>query len=74
MKRAITAAALAASFAVALAAQSTSTASSTQDQNAQRGPRPVTATGCLRAGDTAGTFMLTDVQMQGGRRRSEERR
>src|SRR5262245_37875374 len=70
MKRAITAACLAASFAVALAAQSTSTASSAQNppDNAQRGPRPVTAIGCLRAGDTAGTFMLTDVQLQGARK------
>jgi hypothetical protein len=71
MKRVITSTCLAAAFAVGLAAQSTSTA---QDPPAgQRGgPRPVTATGCLRAGDTAGTFMLTDVQMQGGGRRGAD--
>jgi len=74
MKRAITATCLAASFAVALAAQSTSTASSTQNpsDDTQRGPKPVTATGCLRAGDTAGTFMLTDVQIQGGARKPDD--
>jgi len=70
MKRLMTSTCLAAAFAVGLTAQSTSTGTSGQDPQGQRGaPRPVTATGCLRAGDTAGTYMLTDVQMQGGGRR-----
>jgi len=49
--------------AVGLAAQQTAgTTGSTEDQSGQgRGPR--TVTGCLRAGDTAGTYMLTDIQM-----------
>src|SRR5678815_946176 len=48
--------------------RSTTTATSGQNPQGQGGPRPVTASGCLRAGDTAGTYMLTDVQMQGGGR------
>jgi len=71
MKQLFTATCLAATFAVGLAAQSTGTAGSTaQDPQAAggqgRGGGPRTVTGCLRAGDTAGTYMLTDVQMQGG--------
>ncbi len=69
MKRVFTATCLAATFAVGLAAQSTGTSGSAQDpqQGGQgRGGGPRTVTGCLRAGDTAGTYMLTDVQMQGG--------
>lgn len=71
MKRLLTATCLAASFAVGLAAQSTGTAGTAgtptdpQAAGSQRGGGPRTATGCLRAGDTAGTFMLTDVTMQG---------
>ena len=68
MKRLMTSTCLAAAFAVGLAAQTTGT-SGTQDPppgGQGRGPRPVTATGCLRAGDTAGSYQLTDVQMQGG--------
>jgi len=72
MKRVFTATCLAATFAVGLAAQSTGTAGTAgttpQDPQAggQRGGGPRTVTGCLRAGDTAGTYMLTDVTMQGG--------
>ena len=70
MKRVFTATCLAATFAVGLAAQSAGTTGSTaQDpQTAGAGQGrggPRTVTGCLRAGDTAGTYMLTDVQMQG---------
>jgi hypothetical protein len=76
MKRVLTATCLAASFAVGLAAQSTGTAGTptagtagTTAQDPQpgqgRGGGPRTVTGCLRAGDTAGSFMLTDVVMQG---------
>ena len=74
MKRVFTATCLAAAFAVGLSAQSTGTSGSTaQDPQTttagqgRGGPR--TATGCLREGDTAGTYMLTDVTMQGGGRR-----
>jgi hypothetical protein len=70
MKRTMTAACLAAAFAVGLSAQSTgTTGSATQDTPAAGGQGrggPRTATGCLRAGDTAGTYVLTDVTMQGG--------
>jgi hypothetical protein len=74
MKRVITATCLAASFAVGLAAQSTGTAGTAgtagttapePQAGTQRGGGPRTVTGCLRAGDTAGSFMLTDVTMQG---------
>lgn len=68
MKRFFTATCLAAACAVGLAAQSgTSGTSSTSMQNPQggRGGGPRTVTGCLRAGDTAGSFMLTDITMAG---------
>jgi hypothetical protein len=71
MKRMISATCLAAAFAVGLSAQSTGTAGTvTQDPPAGggqgRGGGPRTATGCLRAGETAGTYVLADVTMQGG--------
>ena len=73
MKRVLTATCLAATFAVGLAAQSTGTSgtagtATSQDPSTagQRGGGPRTVTGCLRAGDTAGSYMLTDVVMQGG--------
>jgi hypothetical protein len=66
MKRVFTATCLAATFAVGLAAQSTtSSQTKTPPAGGQRGG-PRTVTGCLRAGDTADSYMLTDVQMQGG--------
>ena len=63
MKRVVTATCFAMACAVGLAAQQTTgTTGTTEDQSGQgRGPR--TVTGCLRAGDTAGTYMLTDIQM-----------
>ena len=70
MKRVFTATCIAAMFAVGLAAQSTGTAG-TASQEPQagggqgRGGGPRTVTGCLRAGDTAGTYTLTDIVMQG---------
>jgi hypothetical protein len=67
MKRVFTATCLAATFAVGLAAQSTTSSPTQTTPPGQRGGGPRTVTGCLRAGDTAGSFMLTDVQMQGGR-------
>jgi hypothetical protein len=73
MKRVLTATVLATTFAVGLAAQSTGTsgaagtATTQEGQPAgQRGGGPRTVTGCLRAGDTAGSYTLTDVVMQGG--------
>jgi hypothetical protein len=72
MKRVFTATCIAAMFAVGLAAQSTGTAgTSSQEPQAAaggqgRGGGPRTVTGCLRAGDTAGSYMLTDIVMQGG--------
>ena len=66
MKRVLTATCFAMACAVGLAAQQTTgtagTTGTTADQSGQtRAPR--TVTGCLRAGDTAGTYMLTDIQM-----------
>jgi hypothetical protein len=68
MKRVLTATCLAATFAVGLAAQSTSTANQEPPMRGQGGGGPRTVTGCLRAGDTAGSYMLTDVVMPAGRR------
>ena len=75
MKRLITATGLAALFAVGLAAQSTTGTAGSTPQDPQTttagggqgrgGPR--TLTGCLRAGDTEGTYMLTNVEGLGGR-------
>jgi hypothetical protein len=74
MKRLFTATCLAATCAVGLAAQSTGTSGTTAQDPQGGGQRgggggPRTVTGCLRAGDTAGSYMLTDVMMQGGGRR-----
>ena len=68
MKRVLTATCFAMACAVGLAAQQTTgttgTTGTTDDQAGQGGRGgPRTVTGCLRAGDTAGTYMLTDVQM-----------
>jgi hypothetical protein len=56
--------------AVGLAAQQTTgttgTSGTTADQAGQGRGGPRTVTGCLRAGDTAGTYMLTDIQMGSG--------
>ena len=71
MKRLITSTCLAATFAVGLAAQSTDQPprADRNPQGQRRGGARGRSSGCLRAGDTAGTYMLTDVQMQGGGRR-----
>jgi hypothetical protein len=71
MKRVFSATCIAAMCAVGLAAQSTGTAGTAgQDQpvgagQGRGGGGPRTVTGCLRAGDTAGTYMLTDIVMAG---------
>jgi hypothetical protein len=67
MKRLLTTTCFAMACAVGLVAQQQTTGTSgttatTTDQQGQRGG-PRTVTGCLRAGDTAGTYMLTDIQM-----------
>src|SRR5262249_27688929 len=65
MKRVLTATCFAMACAVGLAAQQpqqTAGTAGAADQS-QRGANPRTVTGCLRAGDTAGTYMLTDIQM-----------
>ncbi len=69
-KRLLTATGLATMFAVGLAAQATTGTAATGGQDPQtttaagqgRGGGPRTLTGCLRAGDTAGTYMLTNVE------------
>lgn len=63
MKRVLTATSFAMACAVGLAAQqqTTGTSGTTADEQAGRGPR--TVIGCLRAGDTAATYVLTDIQM-----------
>jgi hypothetical protein len=75
MKRAFTATGLALVFAAGLTAQQATTGTSgTTAQDPQTAttvqPRPRTVTGCLRAGDTAGTFILTNVEGLGYGRRS----
>jgi len=79
MKRTILATCLAGACAVALSAQTptqqpppTSTAGTTgatTDQNTSASQRsrggPMTITGCLKAGDTSGTYMLTNVKGMG---------
>ena len=74
MRRMLAATCLAATFAVGLAAQSTGTSGTATSQDPQSGGQrggPRTVTGCLRAGDTAGSYMLTDVVMPGGRGRRD---
>ena len=73
MTQALTATCLAATLAVGLAAQATGTSgtagtATTQapQTTGQRGGGPRTVTGCLRTGDTPGSYMLTDAVMQGG--------
>jgi len=65
MKRVLTATCFAMACAVGLAAQQTTgTTCTTEDQGGGQGRGgPRTVTGCLRAGDTAGTYTLTDIQM-----------
>lgn len=73
MQRAIVAACLSAAFAVVLAAQAPApqppaTGAGTSGSTAQgshRGMHPMTVTGCLKAGETAGTYQLTNVEMTG---------
>jgi hypothetical protein len=61
MKRVLTATCFAMACAVGLAAQQTTGTTGSEGQSGQSRSR--TVTGCLRAGDTAGTYTLTDIQM-----------
>ncbi|HTM23718.1 MAG TPA: hypothetical protein VL225_00910 [Vicinamibacterales bacterium] len=62
MKRALMATCFAMVCAVGLAAQQTAGTTGTTDPQAGQRGGPRTFTGCLRAGDTTGTYMLTDIQ------------
>jgi hypothetical protein len=70
MKRAITSSFLAAAFAVGLSAQTTppqTTPPTSQSQPPMQEPKgdaakSVTVTGCLKAGDSADTFQLSDLK------------
>jgi len=73
MKRLLLTTGFAAAFAAGLAAQATTGTSGTaQDPQTttggQRGGGPRTITGCVRAGDTAGSYLLTNIEGMGGRR------
>jgi hypothetical protein len=73
MKRTILATCLAGACAVVLSAQTptqqpptgTSGATTGQEKGTQQRNRPMTISGCLKAGDTAGTYMLTNVKGMG---------
>ena len=60
MKRVFIATCMAAACAIGLSAQQTAT--STMPQSGRRMGGPMTVTGCVKAGDTSGTYMLTNVQ------------
>jgi hypothetical protein len=57
MKRVLFATCIAAACAVGLSAQQTTTA-----QSGRRMGGPMTLTGCVKAGETSGTYMLTNIQ------------
>jgi len=59
MKRVFIATCMAAACAIGLSAQQPST--TTSPQSGRHGG-PMTVTGCVKAGDTSGTYMLTDIQ------------
>ena len=59
MKRVFIATCMAAACAIGVSAQQPPT--STMPQSGRRGG-PMTVTGCVKAGDTSGTYMLTNIQ------------
>lgn len=80
MKRVLTGTFLAATFAVGLAAQTTPpqnppstppqtppSSPASQSRAAQDDMKSITVTGCLKAGDSAGSYMLSDLQWGGGK-------
>jgi len=63
MKRVISSTCLAAAFAVVgVAAQTPSSAPQSQATTATASTKPVTVTGCLKAGDEAGSFTLSNIK------------
>src|SRR5689334_12027376 len=60
MKRVFLAACFAGACAVGLSAQTASTTAQSGRQGRMAGP--MTVTGCVKAGDTSGTYMLTNIQ------------
>lgn len=62
MRRVFMATCIAAACAVGLSAQQTGTSTTAQSGRQGRMGGPMTLTGCVKAGDTSGTYMLTNVQ------------
>ena len=62
MKRVFAGTFMAAAFAVGLAAQATTPQSQPPMQEAKDAGKNVTVTGCLKAGDTADSFTLSDLK------------
>ena len=61
MKRVLMATCIAAACAVGLSAQQTASTTAQSGRQGRMGG-PMTLTGCVKAGDTAGTYMLTNIQ------------
>jgi len=61
MKRVFIGTCIAAACAVGLSAQQTATSTAPQSGRQKMGG-PMTLSGCVKAGDTSGTYMLTNVQ------------
>lgn len=62
MMRVFMATCIAAACAVGLSAQQTGTSTTAQSGRQGRMGGPMTLTGCVKAGDTTGTYMLTNIQ------------
>jgi len=62
MKRVFLATCIAAACAVGLSAQQTGSSTAAQSGRQGRMGGPMTLTGCVKAGETSGTYMLTNVQ------------
>ena len=62
MTRVFMATCFAAACAVGLSAQQTGTSTTAQSGRQGRMGGPMTLTGCIKAGDTSGTYMLTNIQ------------
>jgi hypothetical protein len=62
MKKVITGTFVAALFAVAVSAQTPAPAAGQPPQDTKDAPKTATVTGCLKAGDTPDSFMLSDLK------------
>ena len=62
MRRVFMATCIAAACAIGLSAQQTGTSTTAQSGHQGRMGGPMTVTGCVKAGDTSGTYMLTNIQ------------